>query len=177
MLRDIKQYVVSCRSCQSSKPNLHPAVVAPQPIVPPTTRWHTVAMDFITSLPKTAAGFDAILTVTDILTDRVTLIKTKTTATSEDTAQLFVEHVFCKVGMPLITISDRDPKFTGEFWQAFMKKLGTKTRISTTHYAQADGRSETTNQTTITICHQMVSYNQSNWDEKLPLIEFAINLH
>ena len=115
MLRDIKQYVVSCRSCQSSKPNLHPAVVAPQPIVPPTTRWHTVAMDFITSLPKTAAGFDAILTVTDILTDRVTLIKTKTTATAEDTAQLFVEHVFCKVGMPLITISDRDPKFTGEF--------------------------------------------------------------
>ena len=77
MLRDIKQYVVSCQSCQSSKPNLHPAVVAPQSIVPPTTRWHTVAMDFITSLPKTAAGFDAILTVTDILTDRVTLIKTR----------------------------------------------------------------------------------------------------
>ena len=177
MLRDIKKYVVSCRSCQSSKPNLHPAVVAPQPIVPPTTRWHTVAMDFITSLPKTAAGFDAILTVTDILTDRVTLIKTKTTATAEDTAQLFVEHVFCKVGMPLITISDRDPKFTGEFWQAFMKKLGTKTSMSTADYAQADGRSEKTNQTTITICRQMVSYNQSNWDEKLPLIEFAINSH
>ena len=41
-----------------------------QPIVPPSTRWHTVAMDFVTSLPKTEAGFDAILTVADILTDR-----------------------------------------------------------------------------------------------------------
>ena len=36
---------------------------------------------------------------------------------------------------------------------------------------------EKTNQTTITICRQMVSYNQSNWDERLPLIEFAINSH
>ena len=177
MLKDIKQYVVSCRSCQSNKPNLHPAVVAPQPIEPPSTRWHTVAMDFITSLPKTEAGFDAILTVTDILTDRVILIKTKTVATAEDTAQLFVDHVFCKVGMPMITISDRDPKFTGEFWQSFMKKLGTKTSMSTADYAQADGRSEKTNQTTITICRQMISYNQSNWDEILPLIEFAINSH
>ncbi len=177
MLQDIKSYVVSCRSCQSCKPNLHPAVVAPQPIIPPPTRGHTVAMDFITSLPKTLTGYDAILTVTDILTDRVTLIKTKTTATAEDTAQLFVEHVFCKVGMPLVTISDRDPKFTSEFWQSMMKKLGTKTNMSTADYAQADGRSEKTNQTMITICRQMVSYNQSNWDEVLPLIEFAINSH
>ena len=79
--------------------------------------------------------------------------------------------------MPLITISDRDPKFTGEFWQAFMKKLGTKTSMSTADNAPADGRSEKTNQTTITICRQMISYNQINWDEVLPLIEFAINSH
>ena len=177
MLKDIKEYVVSCRSCQSCKPNLHPAVVAPQPIEAPTTRWHTVSMDFITSLPKTEAGFDAILTVTDILTDRVILIKTKTTATAEDTAQIFIDNVFCKVGMPLVTISDRDPKFTGDFWQTLMKKLGTKTSMSTSDYAQADGRSEKTNHTTITICRQMVSYNQGDWDKILPLIEFAINSH
>ena len=86
MLRDNKNYVRTCRSCQSSKPNLYPLVVPPQPIVPPTTRWHTVSMDFVTSLPLTQADFDAILTVTDVLTDRVVLIKTKTTATAEDTA-------------------------------------------------------------------------------------------
>ena len=69
MLQDIKKYVTTCRSCQSSKPNLHPIVVPPQPILPPTTRWHTASMYFVTSLPLTKAGFDAILTVTDILTD------------------------------------------------------------------------------------------------------------
>ena len=136
MLQDIKKYVKSCRSCQSSKPNLHPMVVPPQPILPPTSRWHTVSMDFVTSLPLTKAGFDAILTVTDILTDRVVLIKTKTSATAEDTAQLFTEHVFCKFGMPMVTISDRDPKFTSDFWQALMKNLGTKTNMSTADYAQ-----------------------------------------
>ena len=177
MWRDIKDYVKTCRSCQSSKPNLHPMIVPPQPITPPTSRFHTVSMDFVTSLPVTKAGFDAILTVTDILTDRVTLIKTKTTATAEDTAQLFAEHVFCKFGMPMVTISDRDPKFTGEFWQALMKKLGTQTNMSTADYAQADGRAERTNQTAITIMRQLVDYNQANWDEVLPFIEFAINSH
>ena len=177
MWRDIKNYVKTCRSCQSSKPNLHPSVVPPQPIVPPTSRWHTISMDFVTSLPVTKAGFDAILTVTDILTDRVVLIKTKTSATAEDTAQLFAEHIFCKFGMPLVTISDRDPKFTGDFWQALMKKLGTKTNMSTADYAQADGRAEKTNQTAITMMRQMVDYNQANWDEVLPFIEFAINSH
>ena len=77
----------------------------------------------------------------------------------------------------MITISDRDPKFTSDFWQSFMKKLGTKTNMSTADYAQTDGRSEKTNQTTITICRHMINYNQSNWEEILPLIEFAINSH
>ena len=83
-------------------------------------------MDFVTSLPVTRAGFDAILTVTDILTDRVVLIKTKTSATAEDTAQLFAEHIFCKFGMPLVTISDRDPKFTGDFLARVDEEVGHK---------------------------------------------------
>ena len=39
MLKDIKNYVKTCHSCQSSKPNLHPVVAPPQPIMPPTERW------------------------------------------------------------------------------------------------------------------------------------------
>ena len=104
MLKNIKHYVQICFSCQSSMTNLHPLVVPPQPITPPASRWHTVLMDFVSSLPVTKAGFDAILTVTDILTDIVVLIKTKTSATAKDTAQLFAEHTFCKFGMPLVTI-------------------------------------------------------------------------
>ena len=105
------------------------------------------------------------------------MIKTKTSATAEDTAQIFAEHIFCKFGMPLVTISDRDPKFTGDFWQALMKKLGTKTNMSTADYAQADCRAERTNQTAITMMRQLVDYNQANWDEILPFIEFSINSH
>ena len=49
--------------------------------------------------------------------------------------------------------------------------------MSTADYAQADGRWEKINQTTLTICRQMISYNQSKWDEILTLIKFAINSH
>ena len=47
--------------------------------------------------------------------------------------------------------------------------------MSTADYAQADGRAERRNQTAITMMRQMVDYNQANWDEVLPFIEFAIN--
>ena len=78
----------------------------------------------------------------------------------------------------MVTISDRDPKFTGDFWQALIKKLGRKTNMSTVDYAHtADGRAKRTNQTAITMMRQMVDYYQANWDELLPFVEFAINSH
>ena len=39
-----------------------------QPLPVPTDRWEEVSMDFITGLPRTKAGYDAILVVVDHLT-------------------------------------------------------------------------------------------------------------
>jgi hypothetical protein len=147
MAKDVSKFVTSCAVCQTTKPNLRPMVVEQQPLPVPEERWEAVNMDWITGLPLTQAGFEAILTVTDNTSGRVRLIKTHGAATAQETAQLFLEHVFTQHGLPRKIISDRDPKLTAQFWKELMGILETKLGFSTANYAQADGRAERTNQT------------------------------
>lgn len=68
-------------------------------------------MDFITQLPKTKSGHDAILVFVDKLTKMVKLAPTVTQCTSETTAELFVRQVFRYHGVPNVIVSDRDTRF------------------------------------------------------------------
>ena len=164
MERDVRNFVRSCRSCQQAKPDLRPSITPLQPLAIPEERWHTVSIDWITGLPKTERGFDAILTVTDLTTDRVRCLQAHATDTAEDTAQLFLEHVYCQHGLPVTIVSDRDPKVISEFWSSLMARLGTRVALTTANHAQADGRSERSNQTVVTHLKQFVDYNQGDWD-------------
>ena len=177
MRKDVCKFVSSCKTCMRVKPDLRPAVVAQQPLPIPLERWDTVGMDWITGLPLTRAGFDSILTVTDVTSGRVRLLKTRATASSEETAQLFLENIFAQHGLPRKIVSDRDPKLTAAFWKELMRLLETQLGFSTAGYAQADGRAERTNQTTENVLRALVDYNQADWDLKLYAVEFAINSH
>lgn len=73
-------------------------------------------MDFITHLPKTKDGFDAIFTVVDRLSKFVTFIPTTTDVSTVDVARLFLDNIVTKYGMPAKIISDRDSKFLSNFW-------------------------------------------------------------
>ena len=75
-----------------------------------------VALDFVTGLPPTARGHDAVLTVVDRFSKFVILIPCTTQITADETARLFFEHVVCQHGMPSKLISDRDVRFTSLFW-------------------------------------------------------------
>jgi transposase InsO family protein len=44
-------------------------------------------------------------------------------------------------------MSDRDPRFVGEFRQSFMRKLNTKLSTSTARHPQTDGLIERVNET------------------------------
>ena len=65
-----------------------------KPLPIPTTRWHTVTMDFIVQLPRTKNGFDAIFVVVDKLSKRAYFIPTKTSATAPDTKHVFFLKLF-----------------------------------------------------------------------------------
>eukprot|EP01116_Phalansterium_solitarium_P002845 TRINITY_DN1315_c0_g1_i11.p1 TRINITY_DN1315_c0_g1~~TRINITY_DN1315_c0_g1_i11.p1 ORF type:complete len:1297 (+),score=256.42 TRINITY_DN1315_c0_g1_i11:351-3893(+) len=172
--RDVQRYVQQCGACQRNKPSNRAPAGLLQPLPIPERRWESVAMDLIIQLPP-SAGFDAIVTFTDRLSKMVHFAPTVTTATAKDLATIFVNNVFRLHGMPRSIVSDRDSRFTGNFWEELMSLLGTKLAMSSAHHPQSDGQSERTNRTLEEALRSYISYDMSNWVQLLPLIEFAVN--
>ncbi|MBW0584597.1 hypothetical protein O181_124312 [Austropuccinia psidii MF-1] len=62
--------------------------------------------------------------------------------TGMDTALLFWNRIISACGVPKIIISDRDSKFTSEFWANLYDILGNKLAFSTAYHPQTDGLAE-----------------------------------
>src|SRR6185369_5885441 len=175
MIKDVKKYIGSCDTCQRNKgTNQQPAGLL-QPLAIPNQRWEQISMDFITQLPTTQQGHDAIFVVVDRLTKRAHFIPTHTSVTAPEVATLFLNTIFKDHGIPRTIISDRDARFTSHFWKALFQKLGTKLAMSTAFHPQTDGQTERTNRTLEEMLRAYVSYKQNNWDKYLALAEFAYN--
>lgn len=172
---DVQSFVHSCTSCQQSKAsNQRPfGLLSPLPI--PDSRWHTVTMDFITDLPKTSEGHDAILVFVDKLTKYVHLVPTTKTCSAEQLATLFIKHIFQYHGLPKVLISDRDPRFTSRFWKALCTKLQCEPKYSTAFHPQTDGQTERTNRVLEEVLRHFLNGDHTNWEELLPLAAFAMN--
>ena len=78
--------------------------------------------------------------------------------------------------MLISIVSDRDPWFTSHFWESLQGALGTKLYFSTTFHPQTDGQLERIIQTLEDMLRACMLKFKGNWDEHLPLIEFAYNI-
>ncbi|RVW37589.1 Transposon Ty3-I Gag-Pol polyprotein [Vitis vinifera] len=70
---------------------------------------------------------------------------------------------------------DRDPRFTSRFWHSLQKALGTKLSFSTAFHPQTDGQSERVIQVLEDLLRACALDLKGNWDDYLPLVEFAYN--
>ncbi|GJP48756.1 hypothetical protein CLOM_g8031 [Closterium sp. NIES-68] len=173
--KDVQQFVARCDACARNKPDTQKPGGLLQPLEIPDEPWESVSLDFITDLPKTREGHTAILVFVDRLTKMVHFVPTTTDVSAEDTARLFVSHIFRLHGLPRVLVSDRDPRFTSRFWQEVTRKLGTKLKMSSAFHPQTDGQTERTNRTLEQMLRSFISPMQDDWDELLPLVEFAVN--
>jgi transposase InsO family protein len=176
MTSHVKRFVKACHSCQANKPSAVAPAGLLQPLPVPAKPWESVSMDFITQLPAcTDSGRDAIMVVVDRLTKMVHLIPMHTASSASQTAQLFLNNIFKHHGMPRSLISDRDAKFTSAFWKTFITSLGTSLNMSTAYHPQSDGQTERMNRTLEQILRHYINYHHDNWENFLPLVEFAMN--
>jgi hypothetical protein len=174
---DITEYVKGCADCQRHKVNTRPTKAPLQPIYPKaeTSPFETVALDFIVKLPV-SQGFDSILTITDQGCTKVAIfIPCNEDITAEETAALYIKHVFAHFGLPTKVISDRDPRFMSKFIQAACKVTGVKHAPSTAYHPQTDGQSERSNQWLETAIRFITDQKQKNWAPYLPIAQFAHN--
>ncbi|CCO33777.1 Retrotransposable element Tf2 155 kDa protein type 3 [Rhizoctonia solani AG-1 IB] len=165
-------YVESCEICQRNKG--HVQHFALKSLSVPAGPWEDVSYDIIVKLPK-CRGNDSILVVVDRFSKMVHFIPCKETATAEDVAQLFLEHVWKLHGTPKHTVSDRGPTFNSKFLRALYKALHIAPMYSTAYHPQSDGQTEIKNQWLEAYLRPFINHRQSDWVDWLPLAEFAHN--
>jgi hypothetical protein len=123
---DVQDFVRSCQCCQINKPANQAQAGLLQPLPVPEKYWESVSLDFKVRLPRTRRRYDAITVFVDRLSKYVRIIPTKTDMSAIRFANVFQDTIFKHHGIPKVLVSDRDSKFTSEFWTTLFKTLGTK---------------------------------------------------
>ncbi len=82
--KDVFAYIDSCHICQAVKPSTQSNYGLLTLPTQATEPWKYISVDFITGLPDTTSGHNAILTVVDRCTKRVHLIKCDETVRAVD---------------------------------------------------------------------------------------------
>jgi hypothetical protein len=142
MKNETTEYLSKCLDCQQVKvEHQHPTGLL-QPLPIPEWKWEIISMDFITGFPKTQRQNDSIMVVIDKLRKYAHFIPVKSTYKAINIAEIFMKEIFRLHGIPKMVISDRDVKFTSNFWKELFAGLDTNLNFSTSYHPQTDGKTE-----------------------------------
>ena len=139
----IKRYIKNCDTCQRTKVIRHAPYGMLQSTETPDRPWKSLAMDFITELPK-SDGYDTILVVIDRLTKMSHFIPCRNNLDARQFAQLFLKEIVRLHGIPKDIITDRGSLLTSDLWKQTTEKIGIKRNLSSAFHPQTDGQTERT---------------------------------
>ena len=138
-----------------------------QPLEVPRQRWERISIDFITHLPKTRARYDSLIVIVDYVSKMMILRPTHNTAMAMDIARIFMDAVVRLHGLPRVIVSDRDTKFTSNFWREVCKVMGTILAMSSGFHPQTDGQTERANRSIEEMLRAYVGKHQNDCDHRL----------
>ena len=114
-----------------------------------------------------------------VIMDRLTKLAHFLAVQMTFTLEAFFQIIYTRdrpITLVLVSIvSDRDPRFTANFWKSFQRTMGTQLMMSTTFHPQTDSQSERTIQTLEDMLRACVLDLKGSWEKHLPLVEFALN--
>ena len=126
-------------------------------------------MDFITGLPRSRRQHDSIWVIVDRMTKSVFFLTIKTTYSPKDYAKSHLQEVVILHEVSVSIISDKG----AQIWKSFQKSLGSKVNLSSDFHPQTDGQAKRIIQTLEYMLRDFVIGFKINWDDHIPLIEFA----
>ena len=134
-----------------------------------------IGMDFITGLPRSNRGHDAIWVIVDRLTKVAHFLPVSTRHRSDQLADLYMSRIVSLHGIPKTIVSDRGTQFTSRFWTKLQEELGTKLFFGTAYHPQTGGQTERTNQVLEDMLRSCVLAYGAKWEDCLPFAEFSYN--
>ncbi|GKC90136.1 putative reverse transcriptase domain-containing protein, partial [Tanacetum coccineum] len=147
MKAKIATYVSKCLTCAKVKAEYQKlSGLLAQPVIP-VWKWEYITMNFVTKLPKMTSGQDTIWVIIDRLTKSAHFLPMKETDSMKKLMRQYLKEVVSRHGVLVSIISDRDSKFTSQFWKSLNEALGTQLYMSTAYHSQTDGQSKRSIQT------------------------------
>ena len=113
--KDIARYVEQFLTCLQVKIKHQKPYGNLQSLEIPIWKWDHITMDFIMKLPRTPKAYDAIWVIVDHLSKSAHFLAMKETYSLERLAQIYINEIVTRHGVPLSIISDRDSRFTSKF--------------------------------------------------------------
>lgn len=171
---DATRFARNCLNCARNKNSRlrYQGTLKPLPV--PLQRWRDLSIDFIGPIPTTARGHDAIMVVVDRLSKDRHFTPCNTTMGAHELGTLFIRDVWKLHGLPDSIVSDRGTLFISEFWKAVCHRLRIEISLGTAYHQETDGQTEAANAFLEQYLRQYVNFAQDDWDEWLPLAEFAV---
>jgi hypothetical protein len=146
MKKEVVDFIAKCLECQKVKvEHRHPTGLL-QPLLVLEWKWEVVIMDFITNLPRTNKKHDSIMLVVDKLTKATHFIPVKLTHKEANIVDVYMREITRLHGIPKTIVSDRDPKFTSNFWKGLFNAFGTNLNFSIAYHPESNGQTERVNQ-------------------------------
>ena len=115
MKREVADWVAKCYTCQKVKAEHQRPSGLIQPLKIPEWKWENIAMDFIVGLPRTKSGHDAIWVIVDRLTKSAHFLPINERSSLDRLVHLYVREIVLRHGVPVLIVSDRDPRFNSRF--------------------------------------------------------------
>ena len=80
-------------------------------------------MDFVTHLPRTPQGHDAVWVIVDRLTKSAHFLAVRMTFALERFYRLYIRDIVQLHGVPVSIVSDKDPRFATHFYRVSLQKF------------------------------------------------------
>ena len=134
-----------------------------------------IATDILGPLPETDKRNRYILVISDYFTKWVEAFPIPDQR-AETVAKCLVDEVIRRFGVPNYIHSDQGRQFESELYQEVSFLLDIKKTRTTPYHPQSDGMVERFNKTLEALLHAFVNEEHSDWDERLPMFLWPIDL-
>ncbi|MBW0468163.1 hypothetical protein O181_007878 [Austropuccinia psidii MF-1] len=139
----LSEYINTCEGVQKANRKHGKRYGLLKPIEELKHPWVLINMHWVIGLvPAGKGNLNACLVIFDRYSEIVRFLPCHKEDTAMDTALLFWNNIIYTCGVPKIIISDRDPKFTSEFWTNLYEIIATKLEFSKAYHPQKDGLAE-----------------------------------
>ena len=171
MRKDVFQYIQSCSSCQQFKYNNSPTA-APMQLHSVTQPWYTIGIDIMGPFPPTFRQKKYLLVIVDYFTRWVEMFALRQT-TSTDVANILINEVICRYGLPSYILSDNGPQFISNLFIDICSSLGIQRKLTAFYHPQTN----MTERVNRNLKAQIAIYAHRHpglWDKELQKLAFSI---